>query len=244
MPRLLKADSTDAEKDDKCGSSIYFLRVKGETGANSILLLWERLLQSYLSFSQAGAPSFVINSTEEFQRDPPRYFEFGVKNHVWSSEYNTKNGVKELIFHFYLANDMFDTFSWIIAFCLIDRLQLMYYVQQTLAKTGFCEPSDRKKDTFRLSTDYLIHILFIVYSLALKWHLDFSVSLNYMAHLLPFSYFHRRKILSASVQFERYILRLLEYNCYVSESQVTQLLDHFLTASEQKCIFDDMHRVH
>ncbi|CCW59766.1 unnamed protein product [Phytomonas sp. EM1] len=238
MPRLVQESPSVARKDKEYVFPTYSLRARGLSPPYCIVLLWERMLQSYFSFSQSGAPSFVIDGLEQYKWNQLCYSNFAIKDSLWCSGFNDKNGVEALIFHFYYLNEDFDTFSWIIAFCLIDRLQLMHYVHYSLRDVGVCESTNGNNDMFRLSTSYLIHTLFIMYSLASKCHLEYHVSLNFLSFSLPLPGIQRRRILRVSARFERYLLQSLNYNCYVSENQVNQLLDEFLTLSERKCIFE------
>lgn len=232
-----------------------------ELAAKAIAVLWKHLFASYTAFAQRGTEPFVVPPRQHgciaqcpcegsaAAAPPGCYSAFSVSNAEWGSQFS-RPGVDGLVFHFYQCNAAFDTFSWVIAFCLMDRLQLDYYVQQRvrqvvlLQRGGAVSIGEGESNTawpdptppFRLFSEYTFEALFAVYSLALKWHLDYSVSINYLVSLLPHEQRQRKSILLGTAALERKVLQQLKYNCFVHEDQVIQLLEHFLTATERNHI--------
>lgn len=211
-----------------------------ELAAHALSLLWRRLFASYRAFRQPGAVPFVVSNPDDTSR--------GVRDAEWASPFGPLATVDNLIFHFYVNNEPFDTFSWVIALCLLDTLQLDYYVQQRVrlvsavqlcgsngGTAAACPPAE-----FRLYDHFLFETLFTVYGLAMKFHLDYSVTLNYLVGLLPHPRSLRKSILRHSAILERRILGQIHYDCYIHETQVIQLLDHFLTPNERSYILQSL----
>lgn len=272
MPRLLRFSTFEAtkgsgEQSRTHGFSVISTRgfvprsppqCPGELAAKAISLLWGRLLGSYLTFTQPNVAPFVVQLEDNDHLSGTLLSPNGssdipstlaVSDAEWGSGFACPV-VDELIIHFFLNNEPFDTFAWIIAFCLLDKLQLQYYVHQQVRQiTAFHPDRDiahtaigtdsavqENQPPFRLFANYTCEALFTFYTLALKWHLDYSVTLNYLVNLLPHHRRERKRILLSTVALERKILRQLKYNCFIHGDQVIQLLDHFLSLTERNYI--------
>ena len=210
-----------------------------ELAAQALSNLWRRLYQSYQRFSQPGCDPFVTDAASAALATENTA---GIEAIRWAPGFSALSTCDALIQHLYLCNEHFDTLSWVIAFSLIDRLQLHHYVRQRLQNISFWRPLDSSPTSFQIVKEDVSQLLFTVYTLAFKWHLDYTVSIKYLTNLLPHTTAARRTILRTTVKYELLVLKVLDYNCAVSGRHMAQLLEHFLTATERSCILRAVHR--
>ncbi|KPI87735.1 hypothetical protein ABL78_3208 [Leptomonas seymouri] len=241
MPLLIRtAQKSKKSYDDALVKP--FPKSTSELAAQALSNLWQRLFQSYLHFSQPGCDPFVTDAalcTAYIPRDA-KSTEMRSTIH-WGPGFSTASTCDALIQHLFLCNEHFDALSWVIAFCLIDRLQLHHYVRQRLQNISFWKPPSSLSAPFRLVKEDTPQLLFTMYTLAFKWHLDYTVSIKYLTNLLPHIGAARKAILQRTVKEELVVLQVLDYNCAVSDRHVAQLMDHFLTVAERSCVLRVMH---
>lgn len=244
MPKVTRSDGAANSPETKgCRLSPTtrpLSRQRTEIAVYSMHAIWQRLLKSYQCFSQSDAVPFVVPDATLFQspeegsldRSSPAPAPGPSQGSYWKRECP----IDVLIAQLYVKNEALDRMAWLIAFCLLDRLQLNHYVQQRLHHITFWTPE--ASTTFRLPLCDVSEILFTLYGVALKWHLDYSVSLSYLLSLLPpCRPDEQQSLLRETGKKERYLLCCLNYNCWVSPSHLFQLLDHFLTSAERDYFF-------
>ncbi|KPA80718.1 hypothetical protein ABB37_04887 [Leptomonas pyrrhocoris] len=213
-----------------------------ELAAQALSNLWQRLFRSYQHFSQPGCDSFVIDAAVGAAPITSGAKGTGRQRGMqWAPGFSTASTCDALIQHLFRCNEHFDALSWVIAFCLIDRLQLHHYVRQRLQNISFWKPLHSSPASFQLVKEDAPQLLFTAYTLAFKWHLDYTVSIKYLTNLLPQQRHARTAILRATVEDELVVLQALDYNCAVSDHHVAQLMDHFLTAAERTCVLHVVH---
>lgn len=230
MPLLLHA----AQKSQKrCTAAVVkpMPQSTQELAAQALASLWRRLLQSYVHFSQPGCVPFVVAGTGATAEAPAAA--------QWAAGFpaaSPPTTCDALIVHLFLCNEQFDTLSWVLAFCLIDRLQLHHYVRQRLSGMAFYRTREAMPPAFCLALEDAAQTLFTAYTLAFKWHLDYTVSIKYLTNLLPHSSATRKAILRATARTELAVLPVLGYNCAVTETHMAQLMEHFLTPAERSYV--------
>lgn len=230
MPLLLHA-AHDPRK--RCTTALVkpVTQSAGELAGQALASLWRRLFQSYLHFSQPGCAPFVMEAAQTCGEV--------VGASQWAAGFPASSAASTcdaLILHLYVCNESLDALSWVIAFCLIDRLQLHHYVRQRLSHLSLRRPTDAVAPAFHLTLEDAPQTLFTLYTLAFKWHLDYTVSIKYLTNLLPHCSATRRAILRSTARSELALLPVLDYNCAVSDAHIAQLMDHFLTPTERSYI--------
>ncbi|KAK7200213.1 hypothetical protein NESM_000072700 [Novymonas esmeraldas] len=240
MPRLVRAPRRVTEDCAALTMPKAVPQSSSSLAAQSLACLWRRLLHGYVHFTQPGCDPFVTDAPTALGVDADGDVALDA---LWTAGFAAGTSASEaLIVHLFLANEHFDAVSWIIAFCLIDRLQLNHYVHQRLRNLSFWQPAGNDAyGRLRLPRVRHTQLLFTAYSLAFKWHLDYSVSVKYLTNLLPHTHHARAHILHHTIKQEVLLLGTLEFNCAVSETHVLQLLDHFLTASERSYVLQVVH---
>jgi hypothetical protein len=206
--------------------------------AQALSTLWQRLFQSYVHFSQPSCDPFITDAALCSVTLPIHAAArtMGSSAIQWAPGYSVARTCDALIQHLFLCNEHFDTLSWVIAFCLVDRLQLHHYVRQRLQNISFWRSLDSAPAAFQIVKDDVPQLLLTLYTLAFKWHLDYTVSVKYLTNLLPHPSSIRKTILHTTVQDELAVLEVLDYNCAVSHHHIEQLMNHFLTAAERSYV--------
>ncbi|CAJ1030062.1 hypothetical protein, conserved [Leishmania lindenbergi] len=243
MPRLIHAlhRPEGGRGNEKLTKSVP--KTANDLAAQSLANLWRRLFQSYVHFTQPGCEPFVSDSITDLDCVDDVANADTALDTLWAAGFAASSAPDALIVHLFLANEHFDAVSWIIAFCLVDRLQLNHYVRQRLRVLSFLQPRENSSSCFvRLAKAHVTQLLFTAYSLAFKWHLDYTVSVKYLTSLLPHARSTRGRILHRTIQEELRVLETLEFNCAVSQNHLLQLMDHFLTASERRYVLHVVHR--
>lgn len=118
------------------------------------------------------------------------------------------------------GNKKHDSASWVVAFTLIQRLLLdSQQIHDDFVSTAF-------------HPDYSIHFLFTMYCISFKWHLDYSVALDYLVDILPFSNDIKEVILCRTSLVEQKLLAALDFQCNVSYSDLLCVLRKYLIPSD------------
>ncbi|KAG5499435.1 hypothetical protein JKF63_07998 [Porcisia hertigi] len=244
MPRLLQTSQKALRWQSKGKLKESVPQSASELAAQSLANLWHRLFQSYVHFSQPGCEPFVADAVTSFECLGAEISGSHAKlEEMWAAGFGASSTPGALIVHLFLANELFDAVSWIIAFCLVDRLQLSHYVRQRLRALSFLQPAGDNYSCFQqLAKQRVTQLLFTAYSLAFKWHLDYTVSVKYLTNLLPHTRDARGCILRSTIDEEILVLKTLEFNCGVSQKHLLQLMDHFLTASERRYVLQVVHK--
>ncbi|GET90579.1 hypothetical protein, conserved [Leishmania tarentolae] len=244
MPRLLHGSERAGEEKQYERLRKSVPKNANDLAAHSLANLWRRLFQSYIHFTQPGCLPFVTDVTTPSDGVGSVSSSDSELNALWAAGFSASSTPDALIVHLFLANKHFDAVSWIIAFCLVDRLQLSHYVRHRLRELSFLQQHEDSSNCFlRLAKEHVTQLLFTSYSLAFKWHLDYTVSVKYLTNLLPHACSARTCILRSTIKEELVILETLEFNCAVSHDHVLQLMDHFLTASERRYVLQVIYRV-
>lgn len=236
MPLLIHNQQKNAKAGSGDALSKPIPKSTGELAAEAFSNLWQRLFQSYVHFSQPGCEPFVRDAAPLHGAPRGSFDVAESRGLLWNTGFASSSTSTALIQHLYLCNEHFDVLSWLIAFCLIDRLQLHHYVRQRLGNMSLWKPSESSPPPFQLVKGDVAQVLFTVYTLAFKWHLDYTVSIKYLTNLLPHPSAARRAILRTTVADELLVLQVLDYNCAVSQYHLTQLMDHFLTPTERSYV--------
>ncbi|CAG9578024.1 conserved hypothetical protein [Leishmania major strain Friedlin] len=244
MPRLLHGSQRAGEEHEAEKLTKSLPRTASDLAAQSLANLWRRLFQSYVHFTQPGCLPFVADVATYSEGVDSVADSDTALDALWAAGFDASSTPDALIVHLFLANKHLDAVSWIIAFCLVDRLQLSHYVRQRLRELSFLQQREDSSNCFlRLAREHVPQLLFTAYSLAFKWHLDYTVSVKYLTNLLPHTRSARGRILRCTIKEELVILETLEFNCAVSHDHLLQLMDHFLTASERRYVLQVVHRV-
>lgn len=228
MPRLV-AEDTLKQKDAVCGPT-KAPQSPEELAAHSLANMWLRLYHSYNSFQQLGATPFVVQ--RDLSQKTPTTDRL-LTDSFWLSGLDASSPSENLIVRLFLCNEHFDSVSWVIAFCFLDKMHLNHYVCERLRRISLLRSPPSHSTAYHLYQDTILHTLFTAYCLAFKWHLDYAISLRYLVNLLPHTAVQRRRIFTATLHEEALFFQKLDYNCSVSPVHVYQLLDHFLTATER-----------
>ncbi|KAG5474226.1 hypothetical protein CUR178_04340 [Leishmania enriettii] len=237
MPRILRPPRRGGEGHHDEKLSMSMPKNANDLAAQSLTNLWRRLFQSYVHFTQPGCPPFVTDGITHRDCVDDIAGSDAALDALWATGFAAPSTPDALIVHLFFANEHFDAVSWIIAFCLIDRLQLSHYVRQRLRELSFLAPrKDSRTCSLRIAKEHVTQLLFTVYSLAFKWHLDYTVSVKYLTNLLPHKHSAQGLILRSTIKEELVVLEALDFNCAVSQNHLLQLMDHFLTAPERRYV--------
>lgn len=235
MPKILNSrkrlriEAKEGELDHVAPTRCLIKNSNSEQVCHILNILLHRLLDSYRNYSANENDPFIITNNANSPR-----FEMLPNDIFWLGAFGPTATSEDLVFHLYANNEKLDTMSWLITLCLLDKLHLRYYVRRQLAIYAFGDggPTVDETPPFVLSCSHLIQTLFTLYSLAFKWHLDYSVPTSYLVSILPHAKEQRRQILAATITEEVFLLKNLNYNCFVTPAHITKLLDNFLTKEE------------
>lgn len=108
------------------------------------------------------------------------------------------------------TNREYDSVSWILAFIYADKISCV--VKEGSKRSKFA--------TAEFIATHSLHFIFTLYCISFKWHVDYSVSLDYLVDILPFSPDDRKVLLTGTICLEKSLLELLDFNCYVTESDL------------------------
>ncbi|ESL09876.1 hypothetical protein TRSC58_02399 [Trypanosoma rangeli SC58] len=125
-----------------------------------------------------------------------------------------------------------DAAAWVIAFCILDKLHLRHAVAKRMGRRCTLQ----RNIPFRLYLGNCWRNLFVAFSLALKWHTDYHITLNYLVSLLPPSSHDQSSLRGVCAQTEWDMCHSLNYDVSVRPAELLQLLEDFLTSEEQECI--------
>ncbi|KEG13740.1 hypothetical protein DQ04_00811000 [Trypanosoma grayi] len=206
---------------------------EGSRVSRALFTLWCRLLESYQSAAYDDACPFLVGHQHSPRASAGAAW--GAADDArWQSMFGPRASAEALIFHLYYGFIDVDTAGWVIAFCIIDNLQLQHIVRkkmQQLAGSAGDLPF-----LFHLGNSW--RNLFVAYCLALKWHLDYNITINDVVNLLPHTSQNRPYLCMTCAMTERQMLHHLDYNVTVRPGQLLQLLDNFLMFDERECVME------
>lgn len=203
--------------------------------SGALFSLWSRLVSSYVHQTHNNDRPFLIR-----REDPTSCFlpphttatllSTAVDDEQWAAGFAGDCLIQSLIYTLYDSNEAFDVVSWVLAFCLIDRLRLQHDVVQRMHRLMRW---NEVPQLFEVPESHLAHALFTLYCLSFKWHLDYAVSIKYLVNLLPHGSCDRARILQASIRTEALVFKQLGFNCTIHKAQMEGLLIDFLTPRER-----------
>ncbi|ORC93404.1 uncharacterized protein TM35_000012810 [Trypanosoma theileri] len=249
MPKALRGPiETVIKKQPKCSSTSHPVTVfspqrplfssSGKVLVTKTLItLWNRLLGSYQAESTKEIFPFLYAEQDSQSIDDNTGIDVA-DNEKWQIGFGSNASVGEMIFHLYYTLSDVDTAAWVIAFCIIDKLQLQHSVNNHLRLSS--NSSSCNETSFRFHLGNKWRNLFVAFCLALKWHTDYNITLNYMIDLLPHSSQDRQQLRKLSALTERRMCYSLGYNVFVSPENLLQLLEQFLACEERICLMEDI----
>ncbi|KAH8605580.1 hypothetical protein ERJ75_001609100 [Trypanosoma vivax] len=205
-----------------------------------LLSLWNRLLSSYQSSASTCERSpFVVSGHENLAKENGcEARAIVMEDQFWRCGFGKHATLEVMFSYFYCTLFHVDTVCWLVAFCIIDKLHLRHSVRSYLSSSAAF--SDGSKG--RLFPPFRFHVanswssLFVAYCIALKWHLDFSVTLQYLVELLPKNAEEQLHICKASAEVELQILWALDFRVAVKREEVQELMDAFLKPEERDAL--------
>ncbi|KAH9599129.1 hypothetical protein LSM04_007820 [Trypanosoma melophagium] len=250
MPKALRGPiETFVKKQSKCTSTSHAVTVisprkpfcssKGRVlVTRTLITLWNRLLESYQTESTMEVFPFLFEGEKQFSQIKNDNTELNIAdNDKWQIGFGSNASVGEMIFHLYYALSDVDSAAWVIAFCIIDKLHLQHHISNHL---GLSSNSSYKETLFRFYLGNKWRNLFVAFCLALKWHCDYNITINYIIDLLPHSSQDRKQLRRLSALTERCMCHTLGYNVSVPPEYLLQILEQFLSYEERICLMEAM----
>ncbi|RNF00401.1 uncharacterized protein Tco025E_08808 [Trypanosoma conorhini] len=227
--------------------SLYVPRQPRSSSASrvsrTLFTLWCGLLESY-QFTPAAADanangidngvSFVVAERRRpAAQASTASLDFATDdNDQWQSIFGPHASIEALIFLLHCSFADVDAAAWVIAFCILDKLQLRHSVENRMGR--LC--NSPRNAPFRLHLGNCWRNLFVAFSLALKWHIDYHITLNYMVTVLPPNSHDQSSLRGVCAQTEWHMCHSLNFDVSVRPAELLQLLEDFLTLEERECI--------
>ncbi|EKF32906.1 hypothetical protein MOQ_003234 [Trypanosoma cruzi marinkellei] len=234
------------EEQSRDGVSSLFLprqlRCSSETRVSRTLFtLWCRMMESYRLDANATYPSdtenrmsFIVadKHTSAAKANITSFDSFRDENEQVQDVFEFHMSIEAMIFYLHYVFADVDAAAWVIAFCIIDKLQLRHSIGKYMER--LCNSS--RGMFFRLHLGNCWRSLFVAFSLALKWHVDYKITLKYMVDVLPPISHDLSFLREICAQTEWRMFHALDYDVSVRPDQLLQLLEEFLTLDERECI--------
>ncbi|EAN84168.1 hypothetical protein C3747_13g428 [Trypanosoma cruzi] len=239
------------EEQSRDGVSPFFLprqlRCSIETRVGRTLFtLWCRMMESYRLDATAAYPSdtesrmsFIVADKHipAAKANTTLFDLFNDENEQFQGVFGSSHmSIEAMIFYLHYVFADVDAAAWVIAFCIIDKLQLRHSIEKYMER--LCNSS--RGNFFWLHLGNCWRSLFVAFSLALKWHVDYKITLKYMLDVLPSSSHDSFSLHEICAQTEWRMFHALDYDVSVRPDQLLQLLEEFLTLDERECIISSI----
>lgn len=119
-----------------------------------------------------------------------------------------------ILFH---GNKEHDCVSWLLVLVLAERL---------LEKLKGADLELCSFIALAFTPEHFIHTFFTLYCICFKLHIDFQISLQYLADFLPLHHEEAKTLVLQTSALERHFLSALDYHCIVSENDLAELLQN------------------